>query len=115
MRMVNVDKLQADLLYKLQHDPLSADGKKNLKWMRSRLDELAEFVPDVVYCRDCSRHENDCPVMSVDADSVLPDTFWCAYGDRRPTPAVERCVCCGVVIPEGRQVCPICEKGYGDP
>ena len=22
-----------------------------------------------------------------------------------------RCVCCGVVIPEGRQVCPNCEKG----
>ena len=21
-----------------------------------------------------------------------------------------RCVCCGRVIPEGRQVCPICEK-----
>ena len=21
------------------------------------------------------------------------------------------CVCCGAVIPEGRQVCPICEKG----
>lgn len=21
------------------------------------------------------------------------------------------CVCCGAIIPEGRQVCPICEKG----
>ena len=23
---------------------------------------------------------------------------------------VDRCVCCGAVIPEGRQVCPICEQ-----
>lgn len=24
---------------------------------------------------------------------------------------VDRCVCCGEIIPEGRQICPICEKG----
>ncbi len=23
---------------------------------------------------------------------------------------VERCVCCGAIIPEGRMVCPICER-----
>lgn len=23
-----------------------------------------------------------------------------------------RCICCGSVIPEGRQVCPICENKY---
>ena len=23
----------------------------------------------------------------------------------------ERCVCCGTEIPEGRQVCPLCESG----
>lgn len=27
----------------------------------------------------------------------------------------ERCICCGEIIPEGRQVCPNCEeKGGGD-
>lgn len=25
----------------------------------------------------------------------------------------ERCVCCGEIIPEGRQVCPICERKAG--
>ena len=25
----------------------------------------------------------------------------------------ERCVCCGEIIPEGRQVCPICERNAG--
>ena len=24
----------------------------------------------------------------------------------------DRCVCCGEIIPEGRQVCPICEAGF---
>ena len=24
---------------------------------------------------------------------------------------VDRCVCCGEIIPEGRQICLICEKG----
>ena len=24
------------------------------------------------------------------------------------------CVCCGAIIPEGRQVCPICEKSLAD-
>lgn len=23
----------------------------------------------------------------------------------------DRCVCCGEIIPEGRQVCPNCERG----
>lgn len=26
----------------------------------------------------------------------------------------ERCVCCGEIIPEGRQVCPNCEKKMGN-
>ena len=27
--------------------------------------------------------------------------------------SVDRCVCCGEVVPEGRQVCPLCEKAGG--
>ena len=27
---------------------------------------------------------------------------------------VDRCVCCGAIIPEGRQVCPICDKEKSD-
>ena len=26
---------------------------------------------------------------------------------------INRCVCCGTEIPEGRQVCPSCEKAHG--
>ncbi|MBR5109883.1 MAG: hypothetical protein IK099_06780 [Clostridia bacterium] len=26
----------------------------------------------------------------------------------------DRCVICGEIIPEGRQVCPLCEKKYGE-
>ena len=24
----------------------------------------------------------------------------------------DRCICCGEIIPEGRQVCPNCEQGF---
>lgn len=27
----------------------------------------------------------------------------------------DRCVCCGAVIPEGRMVCPICERKANNP
>lgn len=27
--------------------------------------------------------------------------------------SVDRCVCCGAIIPEGRQVCPTCERNNG--
>lgn len=33
-----------------------------------------------------------------------------ANQDALPGDNVERCVCCGEIIPEGRQVCPACEK-----
>jgi len=29
--------------------------------------------------------------------------------------SAERCVCCGIYIPEGRQVCPLCEAKLNDP
>lgn len=34
-----------------------------------------------------------------------------AYKSRNMMAGPERCVCCGEIIPEGRQVCPQCEKG----
>ena len=27
-----------------------------------------------------------------------------------PMPDADRCVCCGEIVPEGRQVCPQCER-----
>lgn len=35
---------------------------------------------------------------------------WAARRMKMP----DRCVCCGAVIPEGRQVCPICERQWPD-
>ena len=34
-----------------------------------------------------------------------------AYKSRSMMAGTERCVCCGEIIPEGRQVCPKCERG----
>ena len=27
---------------------------------------------------------------------------------------IDNCVCCGEYVPEGRMVCPACEKKYGE-
>lgn len=27
---------------------------------------------------------------------------------------IDRCVCCGAVIPEGRMICPSCEREFAD-
>lgn len=42
------------------------------------------------------------------AEKVLP-----AYLAKQNAQA-EKCVCCGEIIPEGRQVCPACEGGAKD-
>lgn len=37
------------------------------------------------------------------------------YGKRKPyylAARAERCIACGEIIPEGRQICFKCEKGY---
>ena len=36
---------------------------------------------------------------------------YCHLGRRKRGENADRCVCCGDVIPEGRQVCPACEGG----
>lgn len=35
-------------------------------------------------------------------------------GTRLEIPTENRCVCCGAIIPEGRQVCPNCERSAED-
>lgn len=38
-------------------------------------------------------------------------TTFLVSAQEQPADNCNRCVCCGEVIPEGRQVCPKCEKG----
>jgi hypothetical protein len=56
----------------------------------------------------------DCP-MCADFCPVADNPGVCRYEEREDvTTMAERCVCCGDIIPEGRQVCPACEKRRGD-
>lgn len=59
----------------------------------------------------------DIIIAGVDDDEISSLCFG-NYELRRLCPGlwsesenVNRCVCCGEIIPEGRQVCPICEGG----
>lgn len=65
-------------------------------------EELAKFFSTI----------DDCP--SVSAEAVCDNNCercWLDWLKKEvPQPKVDRCVCCGAIIPEGRQVCPVCER-----
>ena len=74
-------------------------------------------------CKDCI-HSSDCASIALhDFDHShrmwLID-FWgnaeerCKNFQEASSDKSEWCVACGNEIPEGRQVCPNCEKGKGD-
>ena len=39
------------------------------------------------------------------------DGYIKAIEDMKALLNTDKCVCCGAIIPEGRQICPNCEKG----
>lgn len=76
-----------------------------------RLCEIVEDQADVVRCLALSLAE--CRQMT-EAEREMTERVERAYrevlgADEIPDGA-ERCVCCGAAIPEGRLVCPGCER-----
>lgn len=70
---------------------------------------------EVTRCDECYLH-GKCVVEDSFNLARMPDSkMFCAVGRSRNDLAIahnaDRCVCCGDVIPEGRQVCPGCEGG----
>jgi hypothetical protein len=61
--------------------------------------------PTLVWCRPLSMF-----LSSVDKEKY-PDVEQRMRFERIAPDNADRCVCCGDVIPEGRQVCPACEGG----
>ena len=59
----------------------------------------------------CQREVND--LIAYTEDTVATRLHQ-LKGPRLEIPAENRCVCCGEVIPEGRQICPICDKEKTD-
>ena len=87
------------------------------------VDEMnAADVAPVVRCGDCvhALKSNKCNPDSRLCDlnyysgggrKIVNLDGYCHLGRRKCGENADRCVCCGEVIPEGRQVCPACEGG----
>lgn len=67
------------------------------------LDELLAYLEDTVAIR---LHQLKGTRLEIPDVKVNLSSKYGQMGDR--------CVCCGEIIPEGRQVCPICEKSLAD-
>ena len=85
---------------------------KALKYDRDQYDKGykdALATVEVVRCEECYL-SGKCVVEDVFNTARMPSSkMFCAVGKRMAN-TVDRCVCCGDVIPEGRQVCPKCEE-----
>jgi len=57
-----------------------------------------------------------CCVAGSQADDAMEKHYAARMNDAPPVDPyadANRCVCCGAIIPEGRQVCLTCEGGFG--
>ena len=65
------------------------------------MNNIDEMPPK---CHDCPYWEiAKPPYYCPDCEDAL---------NKEMIPMIERCVCCGAEIPEGRQVCPSCESKW---
>lgn len=95
-------------------------------------DENAKVCPSCLSSRDyikggerrCRKKRNKRPAISIQevmhigaiCDKVNGTSLLNHYGDivqRIENTNVDRCVCCGEIVPEGRMICPKCEKAGG--
>lgn len=79
--------------------------KTNADRIRAMSDEeLCEFLSQYKFCDICEEGCDNC-TYNGDCDKRLLE--WLKQPAETHTNA-DRCVCCGEIIPEGRQVCPNC-------
>ena len=95
-------------------------------------DENAKICPSCLESRGymkggdrrCRKKAKKRPVVSIKevmrigaiCDKVNGTSLLNHYGDivqRIENTNVDRCVCCGEIVPEGRMICPKCEKAGG--
>ncbi len=92
---------------------IAVDKEELLKALRYDRDQYNQGYKDamaaLVHCEECRLH-GTCIVEDAFNTARMPDSkMFCAVGKRKIDNA-EHCICCGEVIPEGRQVCPYCER-----
>jgi hypothetical protein len=137
MRLIDADKAKEKLRGNAQNDgspfagvivevfcefldqaPTVEDAEEHDEhYARTYKDDFIRNFPD------CPKFKNGTPTAC--RDSIYPttesgcktgncDICWMAVmpeTDANIDDTADRCVCCGDVIPEGRQVCPKCEGG----
>lgn len=67
-------------------------------------------TPSLFECSVCGWRDSDTLTGDTSTYNYCPNCGAKMDADHIPDNA-DRCVCCGDVIPEGRQVCPVCEGG----
>ena len=77
--------------------------------VRAVLVEDIEKAEAVVLCEDCYLHGHCIAEIAYNTARMPDSKMFCAVGKKKSDNA-EYCICCGEVIPEGRQVCPYCER-----
>lgn len=100
--------------------PETPEEKALIEWCKDECIRQAYAMPradavEVVRCKDCKNWDNNykcCLMMGLTSagDSYFYENSFCSYGEMKAVENAERCVVCGEVIPDGRQVCPPCEK-----
>ena len=87
---------------------------KALKYDRDQYDKgWRDCENGIVHCKDCvyftgGAIDGNCIKDGLRTRCILD---FCSRGEMKRLDNADRCVCCGDVIPEGRQVCPKCEGG----
>jgi hypothetical protein len=116
MRLIDADVVEVPERMPLPSAPEVRCGEH---YARTYKDDFTRHFPD------CPKFKNGTPTAC--RDSIYPttesgcktgncDICWMAVMPETDTnigDTADRCVCCGDVIPEGRQVCPGCEGGVG--
>ena len=85
------------------------DGKTRIGW-----DMFPDRKKPAICITECGN--NAVSVYGYFKDEETAYAFMDRFAELvNAKPADNRCVCCGEIIPEGKQVCPMCEKkGYKD-
>ena len=98
MRLIDADALMQNADYKGKHDILTA------------FDVVSAPTIDAVHvvrCGECKHYNAGFECLIEGYGIERPKDWFCADGERRED-NVNRCVCCGAIVPEGTQVCPTC-------
>lgn len=72
------------------------------------IDDLCQLL--LIAARVIERQARVLSMHGIEADPAANEAVNSIRDAVGPGVDENRCVCCGAIIPEGRQICPICER-----